>query len=653
MLPLAASYRLCKPEVVAKGPTSKRIDRGLHNEELCLRLSTIEFPATPCSSIHLATRPTCDETRKANYKVTNILGAPSFVYGDLIMWSDAPTDALPTSSEYYDLGSFTRPISTRSSEAQVWFNRGLTWAYSFNHGEARKCFEQVIIYDPGCAMGYWGIAFVSGPNYNKTWKIFDRHDREESLRVCQRAMHKAQSCLATTSSTERALIQALQYRYPDICTADDLDGLSNTNLAYARSMRDVWNLYKDSDLDVVALFADALMNTAPWKLYNVSTGLPARSSPALEIKDVLDRGFRMPSATTHPGLLHMHIHLLEMSSTPEAALPSADRLRNLVPDAGHMHHMPTHIDVLVGNYKQAIESNWKATIVDDRYFAREGGQNFYSFYRLHNYHSLIYAAMLAGRSGTALEAVDRMEATITTDMLRITSPPMADWLESFMSIRIHVMVRFGLWDELKRMRLPSNQELYCVTTTMTHYGRGLAFAATKKTEKAIEERELFRAALQRVPNTRLDFPNKVVDILRIATAMLDGEIEYRLGNFTVAFERLREAISIDDSLHYSEPWGWMLPTRHPYAALLLEQGHVKEAASAYEEDLGLRRETSRAHRHPDNVWALHGYHECLLRLGRSQECEKIQQKLQVATSLADVAIRSSCYCRLKTMPKGA
>ncbi|PWY93049.1 hypothetical protein BO94DRAFT_532845 [Aspergillus sclerotioniger CBS 115572] len=326
------------------------------------------------------------------------------------------------------------------------------------------------------------------------------------------------------------------------------------------------------------------------------------------------------------------------ASTPSTALRAADLLRDLVPDAGHLHHMPTHLDILVGDYRRAIASNTAAVHADNKYLALHGAKNMYSFYRLHDYHSLIYAAMLSGQRQIALQALDPMESTLTEDILTTQSPPLADWLEFFKSVRVHVYIRFGMWDEIIALPLPpaEKQDLYCVTTAMTYYGKGIAYAATRNLTDADIQRELYLAAANRVPESRRDYPNRIVDVMKVATAMLNGEIEYRRDNFDVAFEHLRQAVREDDALLYTEPWGWMVPTRHAYGALLLEQGHVEEAARAYAEDLGIEDRLTRAHQHPGTVWALHGYYECLERLGRHAEARIIKQQLDVAVGVADV-----------------
>lgn len=553
------------------------------------------------------------------------------------------TTPVAASEEYYNLGPFHREISTKNPDARIWFGRGLTWAYSFNHEEAGNCFKQVIAHDPECAMGYWGVAYASGPNYNKKWASFDPADLKHSISKTYHVSREALNHLSAATPLEKGLVKALQHRFPTPEVIQDFDAVNKT---YADAMRDVYREFGHRDLDVLTLFADALMNTSPWGLFELG-GKPILSTPVLEVKEVLERGLQHPMARKHPGLLHLYIHLMEMSATPEDAVVPADHLRDLVPDAGHMCHMPTHLDILIGDYRRSIDCNMKATIADDKFYARHGGANFYSMYRLHDYHSLIYAAMLAGQSQVALESTDRMEATITEDALRVKSPPLVEWMEFFKSVRVHVLIRFGMWEDLKALPIPEDKDLYCVTVAMTHYGKGIAWSATGNIEEAEKERVLYQAAAKLVPPTRVDFPNRVVDILKVATAMLDGEIEYRRGNYETAFASLQHAIYEEDNLMYSEPWPWMLPARHSYAALLLEQGHVGTAAEVYAEDLGLSEKLTGAHRHPNNVWALQGYHECMIRLGRTIEARMIQNHLKLAKAVADIPIGSSCFCRLE------
>ena len=272
--------------------------------------------------------------------------------------------------------------------------------------------------------------------------------------------------------------------------------------------------------------------------------------------------------------------------------------------------------------------------------------NFYTLYRAHDYHFKIYGAMFAGQSAAALEAAGQLAAAIPEELLRVEVPPMADWLEGFVAMRMHVLVRFGRWQDIIDTPLPADQDLYCVTTAMTHYAKGIAYAVTGQVGEAEEQQREYAAAAARVPPSRTVFNNTCEDVLQVAGAMLAGELEYRRGNYDAAFAHLRRSVELDDGLPYDEPWGWMQPARHAYGALLLEQGLVSEAEAVYRADLGLDRTLPRACQHPRNVWSLVGYHECLVRLGKHEQAGIIEQQLTIAAAYADVPIESSCFCRM-------
>ncbi|MGE3876591.1 MAG: tetratricopeptide repeat protein, partial [Parvibaculaceae bacterium] len=247
----------------------------------------------------------------------------------------------------------------------------------------------------------------------------------------------------------------------------------------------------------------------------------------------------------------------------------------------------------------------------------------------------------------ALEAAEEMAATLSEDLLTIEVPPMADWLEGFVPMKLHVLIRFGKWRDIIATKLPENQALYCVTTAMIHYAKTVALAASGNVPGAEAEARLFEAAVAKVPSTRYLFNNTCLDILAIAAEMMKGEIAYRKGRYPEAFAHLRKSVELDDNLPYDEPWGWMQPTRHALGALLLEQGKVQEAEAIYRADLGLDDTLRRACQHPDNVWSLHGFHECLTKLGRTAEAALIKPRLDIALARADVPVKASCFCRLE------
>jgi tetratricopeptide (TPR) repeat protein len=554
------------------------------------------------------------------------------------------TVPLPQAEPYYDLGSFHRSIDTPSPQAQVWFDRGLVWAYAFNHEEAIRCFERSLALDPDLAIARWGIAYAVGPNYNKAWEAFDPVDLAASLARARMELGLAESGRA--SAVERGLIEALQARFPTD-EPDDAEALAAGHTSYADAMVALADAYPD-DIDVQALAADSLVNITAWALWDTRTGEPAPGSRVVEAKRILDDALATPAGRAHPGVLHLYLHTMEMSANPQDALPAADLLRGMVPDAGHLQHMPTHIDVLCGDYRSSVVSNLVAVQADRRFVDREGPLNFYSLYRAHDLHFVVYSAMFEGKSQTALRAADELAGQLTPELLSIESPPMADWLEAFVPLRIHVLIRFGGWDELIAEPPPEDTDLYCTTAATIHYGRGVAHAAKGQLPQARAERDAFTAAYDRIPESRYLFNNTSRDILAVAAAMFDGEIAYREGRFDEAFAHLRRAVELDDTLPYDEPWGWMQPTRHAYGALLLEQGRVEEAAAVYAADLGLDPTLARPCQHPGNVWSLHGYHECLQRLGRHDEAAIIGQQLELLRARADVPIHASCFCRLET-----
>ena len=412
----------------------------------------------------------------------------------------------------FDLGAYGRPASTASPAAQAWFDRGLAWSYGFNHEEAVRCFERAVADDPGFALAHWGIAYAAGPNYNKDWDAFDAVDLRASLRLAHEAVSRARELADDAAPVERDLIEALAERFP---AAEPPDDFAAWKTGYAHAMEGVHARHPD-DLDVAALYADAMMNLTAWQLWEVASGEPAEGARTLEIQRVLDGAMALPGGATHPGVLHLYVHLMEMSAHPEQALGAADTLRTLVPGAGHLLHMPTHIDVLCGDYARVVASNTAAIAADDAYAEHAGDVGFYQLYRAHDHHFRIYGAMFAAQQQVALEAAGALEAMLTEELLRTEVPPMADWLEGFVPMRLHVLVRFGRWDELIAMPLPADPELYSTTTAMTHYARGVALAATGQVAEAGAERERFAAAVDRVPESRYLFNNTCRDILAVA-----------------------------------------------------------------------------------------------------------------------------------------
>ena len=543
---------------------------------------------------------------------------------------------------YYDLGDYSCPVTTKSTEAQTWFDRGLNWVFGYNHQEAIACFQKALEHDPDCAMALWGVSYAAGPNYNLPWHLYDPSGKAKALAAAYDAMQGALEKIENTNAVERALIKALPARYPQ---RDPIEDQAPWDQAYADAMREVFRQHPDH-LDVRTVFVEAIMNLTPWKMWDLKTGDVAEGAGTTEAIEVLESAFAdIPSSWDHPGLLHLYVHLMEMSPFPQRALRAGDRLRELVPDAGHLIHMPTHIDVLCGYYRDVLHYNQKAIAADTKFLDREGAMNVYSMYRTHNHHFAIYGAMFLGQYTAAIEAAQELIDTTPEDLLRVPSPPMADFLEGYLPMKQHVLVRFGKWQEIIDQDLPEDRELYCATTAMMLYAQAVAHSALGNIAEAEAARDAFLEAKTKVPKGRRVHNNTVQDLLEVAEEMLNGELEYRRGNYDTAFAHLRKSVELDDALPYDEPWGWMQPTRHALGALLLEQGHVDEAEAVYRADLGLDDSLSRACQHPENVWSLHGLYECLTRRGETVEAAIIKPRLDLALARAEVPVRASCYCR--------
>jgi tetratricopeptide (TPR) repeat protein len=513
-----------------------------------------------------------------------------------------------------ELAGYTRPVTTSSPEAQRYFDQGLTLYWGFDHEEAERCFARAAELDPGCAMAHWGQALCVGPNYNNP--SMD----EARSQAAYEALSRAQAHHRGSSQVEIALIEALSRRYawppPEDRRALDV--------AYADTLRKVAAAYPE-DADVCALSAEALMDLRPWDLF-AADGTPAPEAPEIlaAIEAVLARH------PLHPGANHLAVHAWEMSPTPEKALAAADRLRALVPGSGHLVHMPSHIDIRLGHYREAVEANRRAIATDAERVERWGAGGFYALYRAHNYHFLVYAAQFEGRYELALSTAREMVRSVPPDVVA----EMPQVLDGFLATPLHVLERFGRWEEI--LDEPRPDERFPVTTAFWHFSRGLALSALGRVGEAEAERAAFEQACARVPEGSTFGNNPARTILGIGQALLAGELEYRQGNLEAGFAHLRDAVARDEALRYDEPWGWFQPAAHALGALLLEQGRLGEAEAVYRRDLAL---------HPDNGWSLHGLEECLRRSGRSDEARAVATRFQQRWKEADVTIHASCFCR--------
>ncbi len=517
---------------------------------------------------------------------------------------------------HHDIGAVHRDVTTASPAAQRWFDRGLANCFGFNHAAALECFEQAIAADPDCAMAHWGVAYALGPNYNAA---------EVEPEACERAYKAlvAANKAKGKSRRETALIEAFFARHPDGEASDR----AARDAAYAAAMRRLHRKYRD-DADIAAFTAEAVMQLNPWKLWS-NTGEPAPQIP--EIRGILEPALRR--APNHPALCHLYIHAMEAGPLADRATPAAERLENLTPGLGHLVHMPSHIYIWTGRYADSLRVNQRAVAVDDEFFGDDPKVGMYALYRIHNLHFIAYSGMWTGQSEVALAAAKQISSDIPAPMITA----MADFVDVFTATPFHVMVRFGMWDEILAEPEPAHPEQFAARA-IWRYARGIALAVLGRTDEATAELAEFERAREAMPASRLLFNNAAKDILAVADDVLRGELAYRRGEYDSAFEHLHRAVKLDEQLNYDEPWGWMEPARHALGALLTEQGRFAEAAVVYQENL---------ERYPNNGWALHGLRECLRGMGRDTEARALTSRFEAAWANADVQIPGSCFCRTR------
>jgi tetratricopeptide (TPR) repeat protein len=533
----------------------------------------------------------------------------------LLLASPAAAQPSPSPPPYtpFNLGRHQRAVSTKNAEAQKAFDQGLNWAYSFNHGDAERAFREAARLDEGLAMAWWGVALVNGPHINNP-AVDEAH-----AKVAWEALAEAKKRREGASDVEKALIDALgaRYAWPQPADRAPLDA------AYAAAMADVFKRFPQ-DADVAALYAEALMDTRPWDQWT-KDGQPQPGTQ--QVIDALETARRLNP--DHPGALHLTIHALEASPQPERAREAADRLRTLVPDAGHMVHMPGHIDVRLGRWAEAAEANERAIAADTRYNERRLEPGFWGFYMAHNRHFLAYAAMMEGRHGVALTRTKEVVELFPPDVVKAQAP----FLDAFMTVHLEALKRFGKWQAILDSK-PAVPGLP-VSGAYHHFARGVAFAALDRVAEAETEAAAFKAALPAVPKDFAWGTNTAAAALAVAVPYLDGEIAYRKGRIDEAIAKLREAVALEDALKYDEPPPWTVPSRHALGAVLVDAKKYAEAEAVYLDDL---------RRYPENGWSLNGLAQALEGQGKKAEAAAVKTRFEKAWARADVKADGSCLC---------
>jgi tetratricopeptide (TPR) repeat protein len=512
------------------------------------------------------------------------------------------------------LGDFHRAVTSSSALAQQYFDQGMRLLWAFNHDESTRSFARAAELDPACAACYWGVALTVGPNYNVPAMA------ETRARVAWEALHQAQANAAPASAVEQALIRALAARYPAPRPPAPAD--SDAILAaYATAMRSVAAHFPD-DPDVQTLCAEGEMNVHAWKLWTAD-GQPVAGTLEIEgrLESVLQR------SPGHPGANHYYIHVMEASPDPGKALASAERLRGLMPAAGHLEHMPAHIMQRVGRYEEAAEANRRGVAADQAYFRATTAPDYYLMYLAHNYSFLAYSAAMEGRKAETLAAVQSVVQSIPLDMMLAMGDSGWNLTQQYAAL-----LRFGLWDEMIAQLAPDPRASGLTAGYL--YGRGVALAARGR----IDEAKAALAGLQKLgvaapAETPAGF-NTLRDVLSVAQPIVAARIAASEDRREDAITLLVQAVAAEDRLAYNEPADWFFPARHLLGAQLLLAGRARQAEQVYREDL----------RHnPRNGWALQGLAAALKAQGRAGDAARTTRELDAAWQHADIRLPGSAF----------
>lgn len=542
----------------------------------------------------------------------------------------------------FDVGSFSRKVSTESAAAQKWFDRGSVWLVNFHREEASFCFTRATEADPTCAMAWWGLAYANGPDYNfheaaGFYMVANKEEGFPSLKVASEAAAKAVELSSGAPARERALSEAMNARYAWPVTKET----PALQQKYADAMAKVAEDFPD-DAEVQAAYAEALMCLLPWNLYDKEAGskTPIWYSADKVLKPVgrrakeaLERA--LAASPSDPWAAHLMIHLCEMGPVADFNWQAAEAVRSTdAVIAGHLLHMPTHLDIQVGDYKRAMEWNIAGYKADLKVSAATPERTaIYGGYILHNMEFCAWAAMYGGCKKVALEACGQLDKFVTEESLR-KNPFLATYNEAYTATTLMVQIRFGLWEDILATQF-RDAELYVSHTLLLHYARGIALGVLDHVEEARAEQQALAALMQKLqPGDRIKHNVNLRQMGEIAEKILAGEILYRAGDYEAAFVELEKGVALFDALPYDEPHGWLMSPRQTLGALLTEQGRHKPAAKAFEDDLSL---------FPKNPWALAGLSRCYAATEDSRHADT-KAALQAALELADISIGTSCAC---------
>ena len=524
--------------------------------------------------------------------------------------TSTPTGQAPL---FTNIGTHNFSITTDSDLAQKYFNQGVIFAYGFNHEEAFRSFKEVARLDTNCAMAYWGMAYVLGPNINLPMDAGVVHTAYE-------AVQKAITLLDNETQKEKDFVMALSKRYMKEPPKDR----TPLDSAYFLAMRELHQKYPD-DPDAAAMFAESIMDLHPWD-YWLKDGTPQPWTE--ELLTTLEKVMR--EYPDHHGANHLYIHAVEASKNPERGLPSADKLRFLAPGAGHLVHMPSHIYIRVGNYREGTLANQRAVQSDEEYINQCNQQGFYPIsYYPHNYHFLFATSTLEGNSKTAIDAALKASQKPPDSLLEVCG---YKTLQHFVVTPLYAYVTFGKWDEILNYTQPADSRPY--SKAVWHYARGMAFVAKNNlssAEKELKEIEKLRTNKD-VEELIIWEINSAGILIKIAYEVLSGEIAAKNKNYNAAIAHLKKAVELEYTLRYDEPPTWFYPCSQNLGAVLIEAGKYAEAEKVYLKNL---------EDVPENGWALFGLYQSVLKQNRIDEAAEIQKRFNEAWKNADVTLTSS------------
>ncbi len=513
-------------------------------------------------------------------------------------------------------GDLHRDVATRVPAAQRYFDQGLRMAYGFNHEAAGRAFAEAARLDPQCAMCVWGQALVLGPNINLP---MDATLAKDATALAARAA----SLIESARPVDRAQIHEQQQRSADPAPEDR----KPRDRAYADAMGRVVAQFPGDD-DAATLYAEALMNLSPWAYWGAD-GTPAEFTPRLvaELERVLARNPR------HIGAMHYYIHATEASPTPERALPHADALAALAPGSGHLVHMPAHTYIRVGRYHDATLVNFSATTADKDFLAVCRGSNgvYPLGYVPHNWHFATMTASLTGSRTLAQQAAG--QTAQRADRAAMGDPPL-QFMQQFVVAPLLTQVRFGDWDAILADAATSPEPPY--PTAIRHFARGMAHTRKGALAEAARESDALHAIARDPAMEKVGFfdINHAGGVLRVADALLRGELLRTRGKHEQAIAALREAAAAEDALAYNEPADWPLPVRPYLGAALLETNDAKGAADAFGQDLKT---------YPHNGWSLFGLAQAQLKLGQVDAARETSRRQAAAWQWADAPLAAARY----------